>query len=167
MKKILALMVLCTLSMGVSAQELESLQSESISVDSLATKLDKLQHDYDFLYCKYELDRIVNELRLWASEITIASNSLSINLVDGGFSIDLYTSFKNRHDAAAEFISSYIDNIVSVKNVIRVKKASSSFSEMEILLLSNYNSVIDSLLGAAEAALEHFKVVLDSYKKLG
>ena len=167
MRRIVVLMLLSVLSMRVVAQEVDSFQSESVSIDSLATKLDQLQHDYDFLYCKYELELIVNELRICANNITIAANSLMYYLIDGSFRIDLYTSAKDNYDSSAEYISSYIDNIVAVKKVISVKKISSSFSEMEILRLNMYDSVIDSQLGAAEAALEHFKVVLDSYKKLG
>ena len=67
MKKIFVLMVLCTLSMSVSAQEVDSLQSNPISIDSLAVKLEKLQHDYDFLKCDYELNKMQFKLEILAN----------------------------------------------------------------------------------------------------
>ena len=169
MKKILVTILLALFGViNVNAQEIDSLQikSDTISIESLAARLDKLQHDYDFLYCKYELDRTEKELRLYASDITISANSLMIYLVDGTFNIDLYTSFKNRYDSVTETINAFIDNIVSLKRMISIKKASSGFSEMEILFLSKLDSVVDSQLGVTGSALEHFKTVLDSYKKL-
>ena len=59
MKKIVLLVIAIVSVLQASAQEVASLQNHSvaISVDSLTLRLNKLQHDYDFMYCDYSLQR--------------------------------------------------------------------------------------------------------------
>ena len=75
MKKIFVLMVLCILSMNVSAQKIDSLQCNSVEarIDSLATQLSKLQKDYDYLYCNHQLTCLEHELEILLNDIQISS----------------------------------------------------------------------------------------------
>ena len=61
MKKILFTILLAFFGViYVNAQEIDSLQikSDTISIESLAARLDKLQHDYDYLYCESKLNSL-------------------------------------------------------------------------------------------------------------
>ena len=53
MKRLVLLVLAIASVLQVSAQDIDTLQNKptDISVDSLSVRLNKLQHDYDFLYC--------------------------------------------------------------------------------------------------------------------
>ena len=53
MKKVLLLIISVLFAIQANAQEQE--EAPTVTIDSLSTKLAKLQHDYDFLYCDFKL----------------------------------------------------------------------------------------------------------------
>ena len=169
MKKILFTILLAFFGViSANAQEIDSLQikSDTISIESLSAKLDKLQHDYDYLYCEYKLNHIINELDNYTNQITIFANRAMIFMGDARFDLDTYISYKGLYDAQYESVNTFIDSIPTEKNDINLKMTHSNFSAIEKFLLQQYDFRIDSRLIAVRAALEHFKAVLDFYKKL-
>ena len=164
MKKILALMVLCTLSMSVSAQEVDSLQSESVSIDSLATKLDKLQHDYDYLYCDYELSRVEYKLENLSNQTRMSANSLLISSYHGRFDADLYIVHRDSYNTFNSFCDAMKDIVITTQILISLKIISCNFTEEEKDLLRDRSSGLDRYVVSAESALRLYESVIDVYR---
>ncbi|MBQ3212424.1 MAG: hypothetical protein IJB40_02740 [Alistipes sp.] len=163
MKKIFVLMVLCTLSMSIFAQEVDSLQSNPINVDSLAVKLDKLQRDYDFLKCDYELNRMQLKLEIFANQINNSSTALEINCYhySGTYMKELYLANKDKYNSSVDMLNSLKETIGQLKAMIAIKIISSNFSENEIALLNNQCNTLDLGVRVVEKALSSYKVVID------
>ena len=87
MKKVLLLLVTFVSVIYVSAQEVNSSQSQSapISIDSLSIKLNEIQHNYDFMYCDYELHKLIMDLKDLAHSIDNSSNGVLINVYNSRF----------------------------------------------------------------------------------
>lgn len=156
--------------MSVTAQEQksDSIQSNSIYayVDSLSVKLEKLQHDYDFLYCNYKLEDIQNDLTDLANNINIKSNAVLIDCYHGRFNVDLYIAYRDNYDSSVDLFESLKETVASIKALVALKMLSSNFSEDEIKLLGHCFDVLDKGLVSSESALNYYKTVLGMYKDM-
>ena len=166
MKKIFVLMVLCTLSMSASAQEVDSLQSNPISIDSLAVKLDKLQHDYDFLYCRSQLDRLQSELENMTLDIRIECNSImSACFNHSKADVDYYILCKDLYESKKEAFGIKKLNVSFVKSVVSLKMSVLNFSENEKDNLNASLSILEKNLTYIEKLFDSYKNVIDMYKE--
>lgn len=76
MKKLILLFILTLFGMScVVAQDNNPSQTTDLKayVDSLSTKLNTLQHDYDYLYCSHEINRLQFELKDLMHDVNIKS----------------------------------------------------------------------------------------------
>lgn len=151
----------------VCAQEADSLhlKSSSISIDSLVLKLNTLQHNYDFLYCDYELYKVITNLSEFSNTTNISSNSILISYYNSRFDRNLYTTYLGLYNAKTENFNSLKENIGITTLAILDKMLSSNFTEKEIAVIEGRFKLIDSQLSSAEQALNYFEVVLDTYRK--
>lgn len=168
MRRILLAIIVSILgATTVYAQKSDSLnlKSSSISVDSLNVKLNTLQHSYDFLYCDYELHKVITNLSEFSNTTNISSNSLLISYYNSRFDRDLYSSCLGLYNAKTENFNSLKENIGITTLAILDKMLSSNFTEKEIAVIENRFKLIESQMSTAEKALNHFEVVLDIYRK--
>ena len=58
---------------SVTAQEVNTIKSDTLNlqVDKLSTKLDKLQHDYNFFLCQSEQRHYKNVLTIFENELQL------------------------------------------------------------------------------------------------
>ena len=169
MKKFFVLVVLCALSTSVSAQEVDSLKSGPITIESLAAKLDKLQHDYDLLKCDYELNRMLLNLGILQNEINNHSTDLEIDCYhySGQYMYQLYSSSRDKYNSSVNLLSSLKESIVQLKAMVVSMIISSGFSENEISLLNHQCNTLDLSVRYAETSLESYKTNIDwFYEKL-
>ena len=166
MKKIFVLMVLCTLSMSISAQEVDSLQSNPISIDSLAVKLVKLQHDYDFLKCEFELRQDTNEIGIITNEIQISANFLLNECYHRKFNIDLYKVHRDKRNEYVRYLNALKENIKIKETSVALRIISSNFTNKEIELLKSLSNMPSQRVLVLEGALRQYEIVLDIYKNL-
>ena len=97
MKKVLLLIVSVLFAIQANAQTQE--ESPAVTIDSLSTKLAKLQHNYDFLYCTYLLHNVKTDFDQLRQDIEIQITSLSVNIYSGQYNRDLYTSNSRLYDS--------------------------------------------------------------------
>ena len=150
----------------VCAQEADSLhlKSSSISVDSLVLKLNTLQHNYDFLYCDYELHKAISDIAELSSSINIASNSLMIYYYNSRFDRDLYASYLGLYNAKVETFNSLKESVGVTTVAVLSRMLTSNFTEKEMAVIEKRFEFINSLLSTAEKTINHFEVVLDTYR---
>ena len=163
------LLVICIVILGavhINAQESDSIRfhSTTVSLDSIAVKLSTLQHDYDLLYCRFELMTIRFELDNMSNDINIQSNALRINYHNARFNIDLYNSYRNAYHICVVNYNTLKEKTDSVKNLIRAKLETSSFTEPEIVSILSILELTDQKIQHISPSLEYFKAVLDAYK---
>ena len=169
MKKILFTILLAFFGViCVNAQEIDSLQikSDTISIESLAARLDKLQHDYDYLYCESKLNSLQYELRIFTNSIDISSNSIKVWCFNSKFSIRLYNSYRKDYDANVELLSVLKENVELMQISINLKIIASNFSEKEIEVLKASIENLDNCLDKAENSLRAYAEYLDLYRNL-
>ncbi len=94
MKHILLLFLAAIISINAAAQNADSLETKVEYVDSLNAKIEKLQHDLDFLSCKYELNKIVTDLSIGKDELSSNSNAVLIKCYHSRFDRRLYKAYQ-------------------------------------------------------------------------
>ena len=169
MKKILFTILISIFGvMSSKAQEIDSLQlkSDSITVESLAARLDKLQHDYDYLYCENKFNCIQYEIKIFANNVSIESNSIRTFYFNNQFSVALYNSYNRGYEAKMKLYDTFKNSLAYTKSIVNLKIASSNFSDKEITYFNDYAVYLDSCLSSAEEALVHYKAGLDAYRSM-
>lgn len=166
MKRLLLLLFAFVCVWPVSAQEVNSsqCQSETISVDSLSTRINKLQHDYNFMYCDFELHKLIMDLKDLAHSTDISSNRLLNNYYNSRYDHDLYNAYVKDYDTSCAFYNSLKDKIRVIKLAISYKIASSDFSEEELNVIYAGLDLIEHASKKVESALKYYDVAIRAYK---
>ena len=167
MKKILLIMLFCSISIYSKAQETNSSQSKTtINIEELAAKLDKLQHDYDYLYCENTLTKEIVEIQSFANKINITANTLLIMCYHGSFDANLYNSYKSTYDSSRANFEMRKLKIESMRVNIATKVLNCNFSDKELAVLEKADEAITSSVNVLEHSLQQFKIVIDIYRSL-
>jgi hypothetical protein len=166
MKHILLLFVAAIISINATAQNVDSLETKVSHVDSLNAKIEKLQHDLDFLSCKYELNKIVTDLSIGKDEVNSNSNAILINCYHSRYDRKLYRAYQEYLYSRRRWYDSIKDQIESTITFVTLKMISSDFSEMEKDCLAQSINVIDKAKSSFEQSLDYYETILDIYRDL-
>ena len=107
MKKLILLFILTLFGMScVVAQDNNLSQTSDLKayVDSLSTKLNTLQHDYDYLYCRHEINQLQHD-------VNIRSNAILISCYHGGYDSGLYSAYRSSYNALVDLYDSVKERI--------------------------------------------------------
>lgn len=166
MKKLFFLFVTVVGVLNASAQEINSSQSQSveISIDSLSFKVNKLQHDYDFMYCDYELHKLLMDLKDMSHTVDNAANGVLINFYNSRYDRALYNTYLDHYDALCALFDSLKREIEAAQIAVGVKVMSASFTDTELNVLSARFNTIDKAIATAEKSLEYYNVAIKAYR---
>lgn len=166
MKKTLLTLILAGLTcISGFAQEADSVQTQQpVTIEILTAKLDKLQHDYDYLWCEFKLRGLIADLNIASNAIQISANQLYAYSREGGYNSALYKSY-------SDYLDSYRINFKSsknlanvVKNTVFLKIATCGFTDSENdALYASFESVSKGL-STVEAAINYHEVALKVYR---
>ena len=166
MKKLLLLIVAVISALNASAQEIDSPQGQSaaISIDSLSIRLNKLQHDYDFMYCDYELHKLLMDLKDLSHSVGKSSNAVLINIYNSRYDRDLYNSYLSEYDSSCALFDALKQKMETVTIAVTAKIMSCDFNDRELnVLIASFNT-IKSAVTSVEASLNYFDVALKAYR---
>ncbi len=169
MKKVISLMLLILASVGnLTAHDYNSAINTGLTkdVENLSSKLNTLQHDYDYLYCNYMLSDIQLNLKDFENGLNVKSNAILINCYHSRFDIDLYRAYRDNYDASIYLYNSMKEKAEAIAIAVTLKMDTSNFSDAEIKLLNQGCKYVDDCLKIAQSSLNYYKVVLDMYEKL-
>ena len=166
MKRIVVILIALIVATNVNAQENSQTEDLNARIDSLTTKLNQLQHDFDFLDCRYKIDNLKNDINELAVSLETKSNSISLNIYQRAYFSPLYESYKRYYDAIIERLNAQKSNVEQLKALLFLKLFTSNFTETERELLKSSMNVLDNAMTSAEASLSLFKATLDRYKSL-
>jgi hypothetical protein len=166
MKHVLLIIVAVILSINATAQNADSLDTKVENTDSINARIEKLQHDFNFLSCQYELNKIVTDLSVKSCEVNNNSNGILLNCYHGRFDRDLYDAYKDYYYSQKNWYNSLKENITSTTTLVTLKMIASNFSEMEINSIKSTIDVITNAQNSFEQALYYYNTVLGIYLDL-
>ena len=135
-------------------------------VDSLSTKLNTLQHDYDYLYCRHEINQLQSELNDLQHDVNIRSNAILISCYHGGYDSGLYSAYRSSYNALVDLYDSVKERIEVGQGAVRLKILSSNFTQNEIDVLMKGCGTLDRCLSTLQSSLDYCEFVLGMYRDL-
>ena len=135
-------------------------------VDSLSTKLNTLQHDYDYLYCSHEINRLQFELKDLMHDVNFDSNAILIKCFLGRYDSDLYSIYRSGYNSQVDLYDAFKESVEGVQRAVRLRILSSNFTQNEIDVLMNGCETLDRCLSALQSALDYCELVLGMYRDL-
>ena len=162
MKKVLLLIISVLFAIQSNAQVQK--ESPAVTIDSLSTKLEELQHNYDFLYCDYKLYQIKTDLNQLSQDIQITNNELTIKICFGQYDRDMYIIYSEDYDAKCENYNAFKRQFEVVQKLVITKTATTGFTESELNVFNACIETIESTIKVMEAALEYYDRLLKIYK---
>ena len=169
MKKIILLTLLILTSIGnLTAQDDKSEMITDLKnyVDSISSKLNTLQHDYDYLYCNHEITIMKHEISDLSNSIANATNGILINCYHGSFDIDLYSAYRRNYNSSIDLSTTFKEKVEVIKTAVLMKIFTSGFTDEERSILMRGCDLLDSSLSQLQSSLDYYKIVLDIYKDL-
>ena len=139
----------------------QSVKDITLRTDSLQLKLDKLQHDYDYLYCEYQLNKVKTDLVLFQNELKIMSIDINVSGIHNN--TKLYKSFKMNHEESVKQYESHKSLYQTTVFLISSKLENSNLYEHEIKMLQNIATSIENTLEYIGKILDYQKKMLDIY----
>lgn len=161
MKKVLLLIIIAVTSVYASAQ---NTSSAAITIDSLSARLEKLQQDYDYLLCDFELYRIMADQRELNQDIKIQTNAILLDIYNSKYNRDLYKAYLDNYDINCALFDSQKEGYEIVKKFVRLKAITSDFSDIQIGKLENTLKLIDKGVEAVNSSLRYYKFLVDTYR---
>ena len=167
MKKLLLLIVFIgsVLNAYADGTTFPQLQTAAVSIDSLTSRLEKLQHDYDYMYCDYEAYKLNKDLTDLDHSIDIAINGIRIDIYHTRYDKELYEVSLENYSASCVLFESLKGKVESVKTLVFLKILTSGFTDEEITILTTSLNIIDNTVSKVQKALNYYDVVLKAYKK--
>lgn len=166
MKRIVVILIALIVATNVNAQENSQTEDLNARIDSLTTKLNQLQHDFDFLDCRYKIDNLRNNISELSMSLEIKSNSITAQSYKGEYYAFLYEAYERYYASNIEQLNTLKSNVEQLKGLLFLKLFTSNFTETERELLKSSINVLDKNVTSAEASLSLFKAALDRYKSL-
>ena len=168
MKKTLLLIFAIFGVLQVSAQDKESIldTTATVSIESISAKLDRLQHDYDYLKCDYELNKVIMDFKDLINTTDISANGLATYCFSGIFDDALYNSYVENYNSKCSLLESLKSTYDKVQVFVVLKSISSNFSQEEIDLLKSNLEFIQQCITGAKSSLEHFNLTIKTFKSI-
>ena len=162
MKKVLLLIISVLFAIQVNAQTQE--ESPAVTIDSLSTKLEELQHNYDFLYCDYKLYQIKTDLGQLSLDIKIKVSELNIDIHHERYYHDFYTLLSENYDSYCNLYDLYKRNFESLRELVIIKTVTTGFTESELNVFNACIETIESTMKVVEEGLKYYDRLLKIYK---
>ena len=162
MKKVFLLIISVLFAIQANAQTQE--ESPAVTIDSLSTKLEELQHNYDFLYCDYKLYQIQTNLGQLSQDIQITNNELTIKICFEQYDRDMYIIYSEDYDARCEIYNAFKRQFEVVQELVTIKIITTGFTESELNVFNACIETIESTIKVMEVALEYYDRLLKIYR---
>ena len=170
MKKVFLLLVAIASVLQVSAQEKNnSLQDQTatVSIDSLSIRLERLQHDFDFLSCDYQLQKLIMDLKDLSLAISNSSNGVVINVyTNSRYNRNLYNAYLNEYESDNSLFDTLKEHAKVLKAAVFVKMMTSGFSDEERSVLTKSLNVVEAAIITVESSLNRYNIAIEAYRDL-
>ena len=162
MKKVLLLTISVLFAIQANAQTQE--EAPAVTIDSLSTKLTELQHNYDFLYCDYQLHKVKTNFEQLSQDIQIINNELTIKIYFGQYNRDLYIIYSEDYDTKCKNYNAFKRQFEVVQELVTINIITTGFTESELNVFNACIETIESAIKTVEAALKYYDACLKIYK---
>lgn len=158
MKKILFILIMCCYGSSLSA-------NDSLRVDNLTTRIAQLEHDVNYITCKYEIERDIHSLNENSNSVSNNTTDLKIDIANKRHKknyilLDAHiTCYHSNQKALIQYKEQYILLKRYVEEIISL----SNFREDEIRLIKSLLEVYQSSLDKYESGIELYKQTILKY----
>lgn len=170
MKKIITSILFAFLAGSIMfAQELSAAKETGALasvVDSLSSQLNKLQHDYDFLFCDFKLTQEVEKLNTLNHSISLSTDRIMMDLYHNAYNYEMATLRTKELESLKSNYDSQKQSIQSTKTLVMLKMVTLDFTKEELDVLHSYFNSIDATCNSIEAGLRLHEAALTEYKRL-
>lgn len=144
---------------GVQAQDTKN------EIETLALKVDSLEHELSYLQLSYELNSLNADIRILSNELSIKASEIMF---------DIYTmNIDSRWgDNYRKLFNAYEDRVKSTQRLIEVKESllfvramASTYTEDEMSVLLNTCDAINKGYKVLEISMERLKALIEEYQK--
>lgn len=139
-------------------------EAPAVTIDSLSTKLAELQHNYDFLYCDYNLYQIKTGLEQLSQDIQIITNELTFHLYNEQYDRDVYTFYSENYDAKCKLYDVIKRKFEAVQELVTIKIITTDFTESELNVFNACIKTIESAMKVVESNLSYYDKLLKIYR---
>ena len=142
-------------------------QASTVSIDSLSVRLERLQHNYDFLYCDHQLQKLIMDLKVLALNISNSSSGVVINVyTNSGFNRKLYNAYLNEYESDNYLYEALKKQSDVIKNMVFVNLLTMNFSDAERNVLTSGLNVVDKAITSVESSLNYYNVAIEAYRDM-
>ena len=170
MKRVLLLIAAIVSILCASAQEKkDSLQDQNatLSIDSLSVRLDRLQHDYDFLFCDYQLHKLIMDLKDLSHAISNSSNGVIINVyTNSGYNRNLYNAYLRNYESDCSLFDSLKEKAEVMRKKVFIELLTSDYSNTERDMLTLSLDVVDKAITLVENSLNTYNIAIKAYRDM-
>lgn len=167
-KALLALIVMGFTCLSGFAQETNTQPIDSLVsvVDSLSTRLDKLQHNFDYLETKYNLESVMSSLHDQSSDASLYYQKLVTEIFHSRYNYDLYTAYLDNYNISVSKFDATKRLVDSVKTNVLVRLLVLDFSESEKNVIYSSLDTLEKAISSTQSSLDLYKIALDGYYSL-
>lgn len=140
-------------------------QTNTVSLDTLSSRLEKLEHDFSFLRLQYTLDETINGLKNLSQDINMDTNELSIYILENIFNQRLYYSHLGLYDSYKKLYTTTKVKIESIKIYWSTYLLTNNLSPTEYSLIEASFEVIEKSNDAVNIGLNSYEEHINFYKE--
>lgn len=147
------------------AQEADSLSAPNLAaeVDNLKERVAKLQHDFNYLDCCYQIDQVRFKLDIARNSIGIEARALQLVDYHSSFDAEYYEACRANYEAYKASFDAQKDYAQHLKTLLSLKMVLYNFTEQELDVLEQALKAVDSSIKVVEKSLDLYKLTLRQY----
>jgi len=138
--------------------------AQNICVDSLTTRVLKLEHELAYEKESRAISDMLNECKMKILSQEVSNLQILGNVMHKGGDMDLYYTYKRSFDAGNTYLTVTQSSIIAMEYVISNSKADSSFTESEKESLFSAISRVKEYLNIYKTTLEGSYKMLEIFK---
>lgn len=143
----------------------KQVKNEEADIITLLQKVDSIEHELSYLKMSYDLNSLISDIGLFATEVYSKYLSIELNISSRNFDRRLGAAYKMYYESCMGKKESIDVSIVSKKKLCMAKCYASYFSKIESDILFASCDVIDKGYNSLEQAMELLKIAIEAYNE--
>lgn len=161
MNRFLCSLVFVLSFFGAHAQSQSSLEE----IQTLAQKVDSLEHELSYLRLTYELSSLNSDILMFKNEIYTKSVEIQLQLYNRNFNSELGDAYRRYYESCQYRKQSFTELIEAKKKFFILKVMTYPYTESELGMFKTSYSVINDAYDVLEDSMDFLKVTIDAYNE--
>lgn len=141
-------------------------QNQQTEINTLAQKVDSLEHELSYLNLNYELSMLKLSLNTSTNEMYAKTIAIQLDLYNRNFNSNLGDGYKNYYDACVYQKESFDDLLETKKKYFALKIMTYPYTENELKVLKASYLTVGTAYDTFKQTLDLLKISIDMYREL-